>query len=63
VPEPQIRHDGKIKVLPGERFTLYTLAVKPKAKAILESSFFIKGKERYSIMLVTETFKAVQKPN
>jgi anthranilate synthase component I len=46
-------------VLPGERFTPYTLAVKLKAKAILESSSFIKGKERYSILLVTEVFKAV----
>lgn len=62
MPEPQLRHDGKIKVLPGERFTPYNLAVKLKAKVILESSSFIKGKERYSILLVTEAFKAVQKP-
>ncbi len=63
VPVPQLRHDGKIKVLPGERFTPYTLALKLKAKAILESSSFVKGKERYSILLVTEAFKAVQRAN
>jgi anthranilate synthase component 1 len=62
MPLPPVRHDGKIKVLPGERFTPYTLAVKLKAKAILESSSFIKGKERYSILLVTEAFKAIQRP-
>ncbi len=63
MPKAQQRHDGAIKVLPGERFTPYTLALKLKARVILESSSFIKGKERYSILLVSEAFKAVQKSN
>jgi anthranilate synthase component 1 len=50
-----------MKLLPGERFTPYTLAVKLNAKAILESSSFIKGRERYSILLVKEAFKVVQR--
>jgi len=57
----RLRHDGKLKLLPGERFTPYTLAVKLKAKAILESSSFIKGRERYSILLVKEAFKLIQR--
>jgi len=59
----QLRHDGKLKLLPGERFTPYTLAVKLNAKAILESSSFVKGRERYSILLVKEAFKLIQRPD
>jgi anthranilate synthase component 1 len=61
--KPEQRHDGKMKLLPGERFTPYTLATKLDAKVILESSSFVKGKERYSILLVKEAFKAVQRSN
>jgi anthranilate synthase component I len=61
MPGLRLRHDGKMKLLPGERFTPYTLAVKLKAKAILESSSFVKGRERYSILLVKEAFKLIQR--
>jgi anthranilate synthase component I len=61
MPGSRLRHDGKLKLLPGERFTPYTLAVKLKAKAILESSSFVKGRERYSILLVKEAFKLIQR--
>lgn len=58
---PQTRHDGCIRLIPGERFTPYTLAVKLGAKVILESSSFVKGKERYSILLVEEAFTISQR--
>jgi anthranilate synthase component 1 len=56
-----LRHDGIIKVLAGERFTPFTLARKLGAKVILESSSFQKGKERYSILMVDEAFRIVQR--
>ena len=56
-----VRHDGIIKVVAGERFTPYTLARKLGARAILESSSFQKGKERYSILLVDEAFRITQR--
>ena len=55
-----VRHDGIIKAVGGERFTPYTLARKLGARAILESSSFQKGKERYSILLVDEAFRLIQ---
>jgi anthranilate synthase component I len=55
-----VRHDGIIRVVSGERFTPYSLAKKLNAKAILESSSFQKGKERYSILLVREAFRLTQ---
>ncbi len=56
-----VRHDGIIKVVAGERFTPLALARKLGARAILESSSFQKGKERYSILLVDEAFRVVQR--
>lgn len=58
--ENDVRTDGVIKVVPGERFTPYTLAKKLGAKAVLESSSFTRGRERYSILLVKEAFKLSQ---
>ncbi len=49
-----------ISMIPGERFTPYTLARKLGAKMILESSSFQKGKERYSLLMAVEAFKIVQ---
>ena len=60
---PNLRHDGIIKVVAGERFTPFTLARKLDARVILESSSFQKGKERYSLLLVKEAFRVVQKEN
>ncbi len=51
------RTDTIIKILPGERFTPYALARKLGALALLESSSFQKGRERYSILMVKEAFR------
>ncbi len=56
----KIRRDSMISMVPGERFTPYTLARKLGAKMILESSSFQKGKERYSLLMAKEAFKVVQ---
>lgn len=56
-----VRRDGIIKVVAGERFTPFTLARKLNAQVILESSSFQKGKERYSILMVHEAFRVVQR--
>jgi anthranilate synthase component 1 len=58
--ENDVRTDGIIKVIPGERFTPYTLAKKLGARAVLESSSFTKGRERYSILLAKEAFQLSQ---
>ena len=52
---------GIIKVVAGERFTPLTLARKLGAQVILESSSFQKGRERYSILMVKEAFRVVQR--
>jgi anthranilate synthase component 1 len=49
-----------IKVIPGERYTPYGLAVKLGAKVILESSSYKKGRERYSLLMVREAFRVSQ---
>lgn len=54
------RRDTIIKILPGERFTPYALAKKLGAMAILESSSFHKGRERYSLLMVREAFRLDQ---
>ncbi|MFW5737820.1 MAG: anthranilate synthase component I, partial [Spirochaetota bacterium] len=54
------RSDTIIKILPGERFTPYGLARKLDALAILESSSFHKGRERYSLLVVREAFRLEQ---
>ena len=59
---PQVRSDGLIKVISGERFTPFALAKKLDAKVILESSSFKKGRERYSLLLVKEAFQLHQLP-
>jgi len=56
-----MRTDSVMKVLPGERFTPTGLAGKFNAKAILESSSLMKGRERYSILLLDEAFRVVQR--
>jgi len=56
-----LRTDTLIKVLPGERFTPYSLAEKLKAQVILESSSFKKGRQRYSLLMVKEAFRVYQR--
>jgi anthranilate synthase component 1 len=55
------RTDTVIKILPGERFTPYTLARKLDAVAVLESSSFHKGRERYSLLMIREAFRLEQR--
>jgi anthranilate synthase component 1 len=56
-----IRDDGLVVSLPGERFTPFTAAKKLGAVAILESASFKKGRERYSIIQLDEAFRIRQK--
>jgi anthranilate synthase component 1 len=56
-----IRDDGVVVSLPGERFTPFTAAKKLGALAILESASFKKGRERYSIIQLDEAFRIRQK--
>ncbi|MFW5786353.1 MAG: anthranilate synthase component I, partial [bacterium] len=54
------RNDTVIKILPGERFTPFALAKKLGALAVLESSSYQKGRERYSLLMVEEAFRVQQ---
>jgi len=49
-----------IKVIPGERYTPYGLAVKLGASVVLESASSKKGRDRYSLLLVREAFQVSQ---
>lgn len=49
-----------VKVLPGERYTPYSLAVKLKARVLLESASFHRGRERWSVLMVQEAGRIVQ---
>ncbi len=49
-----------IKVIPGERFTPYGLALKLGATVVLESASSKKGRERYSLLLIQEAFRVSQ---
>nr|P21690.1 RecName: Full=Anthranilate synthase component 1; Short=AS; Short=ASI [Spirochaeta aurantia]AAA26591.1 anthranilate synthase component I [Spirochaeta aurantia] len=49
-----------IKVVPGERFTPYGLALKLGARVVLESSSSKKGRDRYSLLLLQEAFRVAQ---
>ncbi len=45
---------------PGDKFTPLGLALKLRARALLESASFQKGRERYSILLLQEAFTLQQ---
>ena len=49
-----------IKVIPGERFTPYGLAMKLGATVVLESASSKKGRDRYSLLLIQEAFRVSQ---
>jgi anthranilate synthase component I len=49
-----------IEILPGERYTPFSLAKKFGAKAVLESASFTGGKDRYSILMLDEAFRVIQ---
>lgn len=53
----------KIKIINGERFTPYSLAKKLGARVLLESASFVRGRERYSIMLIKEAFSIFEEDN
>ncbi len=52
---------SKIKIINGERFTPFSLAKKLNARVLLESASFVRGRERYSIMLIKEAFSVFEK--
>lgn len=49
-----------IKVIAGDRYTPYSLAAHLKAKVLLESSSYKKGRERYSLLMIQEAFRISQ---
>ncbi|AFG38581.1 anthranilate synthase component I [Spirochaeta africana] len=57
----QKRQDGIVKIMPGERFTPFGLAKKLSARAMLESSSYQRGRERYSVLMVDEAFRVEQR--
>lgn len=57
----QKRQDGIIKIVPGERFTPFGLAKKLAVKAMLESSSYQRGRERYSVLMIDEAFRIEQR--
>jgi anthranilate synthase component 1 len=52
--------NGLLKIIPGERFTPFSLALKLNAKVILESASFHKGRERWSVLLLNEAFRVFE---
>ncbi len=57
----QVRTDGVIRMLPGERFTPFALAKKLGAKILFESSSFQRGRSRYSLLVLDEAFRLIQR--
>jgi len=53
--------DMTVRTIQGERFTPLSLARKLGARAMLESASFLRGRERYSFLLVKEAFRVLQK--
>ena len=58
---PTKRTDGIIRMIPGERFTPFALARKLRAKILFESSSFQRGRARYSLLVLDEAFRLVQR--
>lgn len=56
-----IRTDGVIRMIPGDRFTPFALARKLKARILFESSSFQRGKSRYSLLVLDEAFRLIQR--
>jgi anthranilate synthase component 1 len=57
---PDISSDMLTAIIPGERFTPFAVAKKLGALAVLESASFTRGRDRYSLLLVTEAFRIRQ---
>ncbi|MDR2390722.1 MAG: chorismate-binding protein [Planctomycetota bacterium] len=58
---PHVRGDGVIRMLPGERFTPFALARKLGARILFESSSFQRGRSRYSLLVLDEAFRLIQR--
>ncbi len=58
---PTPRTDGVIRMIPGERFTPFALAKKLQAKILFESSSFQRGRTRYSLLVLDEAFRLIQR--
>ena len=58
---PNKRADGLIRMIPGERFTPFALARKLGAKILFESSSFQRGRTRYSLLVLDEAFRLIQR--
>ncbi|MDR0361422.1 MAG: chorismate-binding protein [Planctomycetota bacterium] len=56
-----IRTDGAIRMIAGERFTPFALAKKLDAKILFESSSFERGRSRYSLLVLDEAFRLIQR--
>jgi anthranilate synthase component 1 len=50
-----------IKIIPGERFTPFSLCRKLGARVLLESATYGQGRGRYSLLLLKEAFSILQK--
>ncbi|MCD8140167.1 MAG: chorismate-binding protein [Planctomycetaceae bacterium] len=55
------RTDGVIRMIPGERFTPFALAKKLRARILFESSSFQRGRTRYSLLVLDEAFRLIQR--
>ncbi|ADN01155.1 anthranilate synthase component I [Spirochaeta thermophila] len=54
------RPDIRVRMLPAERFTPFSLARKLGARVLLESASLQQGRGRYSLLLVDEAFRVSQ---
>ena len=61
MPRKKVRTDGVIRMLPDERFTPFALAKKLNAKILFESSSFQRGRSRYSLLVLDEAFRLIQR--
>ncbi len=52
-----------LKVIPGERFTPFSLTKKLNATVLLESASFDRGRERFSILIVDRAFSVYEVDN
>ena len=59
--EKRVRTDGLIRMIPGERFTPFALARKLNARILFESSSFQRGRTRYSLLVLDEAFRLIQR--
>ncbi len=57
------KRDFILKIIPGERFTPFSLTKKLGATVLLESASFDRGRERFSIILVDKAFSVFETNN